>query len=155
MDAVVRYRAAIVMSVVVVVVVLAVTFGKHSKGGTGQAAAGVPRISFGAQVRKPVASVTLSYTNGWTATAGSDVIGVYAGRQASNSRNGLLVILRRTGGHRKLTSVTVSGSGTLTLLRPAPAASEQAAFAETLRFVTANGSTGTLALSGDSVKLGG
>lgn len=154
MDAVVRHRAAIVMGVVVVVVVLATLLGKGSRNGGGQNTAGVPRVTFGAQVRRLAATGRLTYTNGWTATTGTETIGVYAGRDAANTRNGLLVIVRQSGGHRRLTNLSVRGSGALTLLRPPPPASEQAAFATTLRFITANGGTGTLALSGDSVKLG-
>ncbi len=155
MDAVVRYRAAIVMSVLVLVVVLAVTFGKGSKNGSGSGGNGIPKVAFGAQVRQLGATAQLTYTNGWVATAGAQTIAVYAGREAASPRNGLLVIVRRTGRHLSRTSVTVRGSGALTLLRPTPPASEQAAYSETLRFVTANGATGTLALNGDGVKLSG
>jgi hypothetical protein len=143
------------MSVVVIVVILAtVLFGK-GKNSAGSGGAGVPRVEFGAQVQKLGATGQLTYTNGWSATAGSDTVAVYAGREAQDSRTGLFVILRRTGRHQRLTSLIVHGSGSLTLLRPAPPVSEQAASTETLHFVTANGGTGTLSLSGDSVKLSG
>ena len=155
MGALVRYRAAVVMSVVVVVVVVATVLfgkGKNSAGGGG---AGVPRVEFGAQVQRLGGTGRLTYTNGWSATAGGDTVAVYAGRETRDARNGLFVIVRRIGRHPKLTRVTVHGSGSVTLLRPASPVSEQAASAETLHFVTANGGTGTLSLSSDSVKLSG
>ena len=155
METVVRYRAAIVMSLLVLVVVLAVTFGKGSRNAAGHGGSGIPRVVFGAQVPRHGATGRLSLTNGWSATTGAEMIAVYAGRAVAHPRDGLFVILRRSGGQRRLTSVTVRGSGALTLLRPAPPASEQGAFGETLRFVTANGATGTLALNGDGVKLSG
>jgi hypothetical protein len=155
MDAVVRYRAAVVMGVLVLVVVLAVTFGKGSKNGSGSGGNGIPKVEFGAQPPRLGTNAQLTYTNGWAASVGTQTIAVYAGREAANPRNGLLVIARRTGRRLRRTSVTVRGSGALTLLRPAAPASEQAAFGETLPFVTASGATGTLALNGDGVKLSG
>lgn len=150
MLAVSRYRAAIVMGVALIVVVLAtVLFGK-SRNSVG---AGVPRVAFGAQVGQLAAPSQLTYTNGWSATAGGDTVAVYAGAQSANRDNGLFVILRRSGRHQQLRSVTVHGSGSLTLLRPPSPNSEPAALTETLHFVTANGGTGTLGLSDDSVKL--
>ena len=153
MEAVVRHRATVVMAVVVLMVVLATLVAGKSKNAAG--GAGVPHVVFGAQVQKLGAGSQLTYTNGWIASTAKQLIAVYAGRASVQPRNGLFVILRRTGGRQKLTSVTVPGSGAVTLLRPSPPATEQAAFAATLHFVTANGATGTLSLSGDSVKLGG
>jgi hypothetical protein len=106
-------------------------------------------------VPKVGATSRLIYTNGWTATSGAQTVAVYAGRERFNQRNGLFVILRATSGRRRAASVVVHGSGEVTLLRPATPASEQSAFTETLHFVTANGGTGTLNLSGDRVSVSG
>lgn len=123
--------------------------GRRSHGGTGQ-----PHVSFGSQVEQLGATSELVYTNGWVASSGTQSIGVYAGGQRSKRQNGLFVIMRsRIRGRQKIARVVVAGSGAVTLLRPAPPATEQAAFSETLHFVTANGGTGTLALSGDRVAL--
>lgn len=154
MDALVRHRAWVVMGVALIVVVLAVTVAPRK--GRQPTAAGRPRVVFGSQVQKPGATSRLVYTNGWEATSPQQSIAVYAGRQALTPRNGLFVILRRTGdGHRRLADVVVRGSGSVTLLRPATPATEQQALTETLHFVTANGATGTLDLSGDRVSLSG
>jgi hypothetical protein len=141
------------MGVVFVVVVLAVSLApKKTQTPTG---ADRPRVVFGSQVQAPSATSRLIYTNGWKATSAQQSIGVFAGRQSASPRNGLFVILRQArNGHRRLVDVVVRGSGSVTLLRPTTPASEQQAFTETLHFITANGATGTLDLSGDSVKLG-
>ncbi|HEX3615758.1 MAG TPA: hypothetical protein VHU61_04420 [Solirubrobacteraceae bacterium] len=155
MDALTRYRAWIIMAVVLVVAILAVTFAAGTKKGSVRGSGDVPSVSFGSRVPGLGASHRLMQTNGWVATSGAQAIGVYAGAQHSNQRNGLFLIVRRTGGRRRLASVVVRGSGAVTLLRPASPASQQAAFTETLRFVTANGGTGTLDLSGDRVAVSG
>jgi hypothetical protein len=155
MDVLARYRAWIVMAVVFVVVILAVALGKGTKNGAVSSGGDVPRVSFGSRVQKLGATSQLLYTNGWVSASGRQSIGVYAGRQRFNQHNGLFVILRQTAGRQRLASVVVRGSGAVTLLRPAAPASEQAAFTETLHFVTANGGTGTLALSGDHVSVSG
>lgn len=156
MESLARHRAWIVMGVVLIVAVLAVTLGKRTRNGTVHSGGGAPRVGFGPQVQKPGATSRLIYTNGWEATSAERRIGVYAGRESSSPRNGLLVILRQThDGNRRLTSVVVRGSGAVTLLRPARPASEQQAFTETLHFVTADGATGTLDLSSDRVSVNG
>ena len=136
---------------VLAVIVAGLLFG-HGRRLSG--AGGEPHVSFGSQVQQPGAASELVYTNGWVASSGPQSIAVYAGRQRSNPRNGLFVILRRRGGgHQRLADVVVRGSGIVTLLRPPAPATEQAAYGATLHFVTANGGTGTLALGGDRVAL--
>ncbi len=152
MDSLVRYRAWIVMGVVLVAATTAGLLAGHGKRPQG-AALDRPHVSFGGQVRQPGATSDLVYTNAWVAASGTQTIAVYAGGQRSNHRNGLLVIVHGTGADRRLTRVVVHGTGSVTLLRPAIPATENAAYAETLHFVTANGGTGMLDLSGDGVTL--
>ncbi|MDE3130464.1 MAG: hypothetical protein KGL16_04875 [Acidobacteriota bacterium] len=141
-----RYRnwalAAVLVAVVVLVTVLA---AKQRPRGPR------PAVAFGAQVRQLGATRDLSYTNAWTATGGGREIAVYAGGERLNRRDGLFVILRRTRHRRQLARVVVRGSGSVTLLRPARPSTIAAAFGATLRFVTANGGTGMLALDSDRV----
>jgi hypothetical protein len=153
MDAILRYRPWVVMSVLLAVVIVAAVAARRGTGAGG--GPGRPHVTFGARVQKLGATSKLVYTNGWVVTSGGQSIGVYAGSQAFNHNNGLFVILRQTrGAHpQRLTTVVVRGSGPVTLLRPATPESEQLAFTETLHFVTANGGTGTLDLSGDSLSL--
>jgi hypothetical protein len=47
--------------------------------------------------------------------------------------------------------MTLSGSGALTLLRPPRFSSQETAATATLRFITANGNTGTVDLSNDRI----
>lgn len=145
-----RHRNWVVAGVLVVAVVAIGLIAGHGR----QGGADRPRVSFGSQVQKLGATSQLIYTNGWVAASGRQSIGVYAGRQSFNPRNGLFVIVRRAGGgHQRLADVVVRGSGSVTLLRPAPPLNERAALTATLHFVTANGATGTLDLSGDRVSL--
>jgi hypothetical protein len=151
-----RNRNWVLAGVLVLAVVAAGIIAGHGR----QGAVDRPRVSFGSRVsfasgvQKLGATRQLIYTNGWVATTGQQSIGVYAGRQRLNPRNGLFVILRQTGrGHQRRADVVVHGSGTVTLLRPAAPATEQAAYGATLHFVTANGGTGTLELGGAHVSL--
>lgn len=155
MESVVRYRAWIVMGVVLLVAVLGGSLAAGTKSGSGRGGGGVPAVRFGSHVAPPGSSSQLSYTNGWVASSDRQSVGVYAGAQAAHRDNGLFVILRRSGDRLKRANVVVRGSGTVTLLRPASPANAQAALTETLHFVTANGATGTLDLSSDSVSLSG
>jgi hypothetical protein len=155
MDRLVRHRAWVVMAAVFVSAILAVALGKGTKNGAVRGGGDIPRVSFGSGVQKAGATSRLIYTNGWTATSGAEAIAVYAGRDRINQRNGLFVILRATAGRRRGATVVVRGSGSVTLLRPTTPDSEQAAFTATLHFVTANGGTGTLNLSGDRVSVSG
>ena len=139
----------ILATVLVMAVILTVLVAGHSK--TAQDSAR-PTVAFGPQVQ-PAEAAPINFSNGWAASAGSMLVGVYAGVQRANHRNGVLVIARVSAGHRKLRTLVLRGSGTVTLLRPAPPVSETAAFSATLHLVTASGSTGTLDLSGDSVSL--
>lgn len=143
------------MAVVLVAAVLATTLAKGTKPGFDRNGTAGARVSFGSQVQRLGSTSDLIYNNGWVVTSGKQTIGVYAGGQRFNRRNGLFVIMRETGGVQRIARVVVRGSGALTLLRPGPAATEQAAFGETLHFVTGNGATGTLDLSGDRVSLSG
>ena len=144
-----RHRSWFVAAALVVcVVVFSLLFG-HSKHVGGDQ----PKVAFGAQVQQLGAASDLVYTNGWVATGGKHVIGVYAGSQRSNRRNGLFVILRQrgNGSDQKITRVVVPGSGAVTMLRPTEPATESAAFQTAIRFITANGGTGTLDLSSGKV----
>ncbi|MGH2862837.1 MAG: hypothetical protein ACRDLT_15225 [Solirubrobacteraceae bacterium] len=152
MDSLVRYRAWIVMGVVLVAAIAAGLLSGHRRGPQG-AAVDRPHVSFGSQVHQLGASSDLVYTNGWVARGGAQTIGVYAGARRLNRGDGLFVITRGNRGRQKLARVVVHASGPVTLLRPAIPATEDDAVAETLHFVTANGGTGTLDLSGDGVKL--
>jgi hypothetical protein len=144
-DQLARHRNWFVVGVLVVVIVVVVVIAGGSRGPR-------PRVAFGAQVH-PVSRSTLNYTNGWTASVKARMIGVYAGSQRLNPRNGLLVVARLTSGHRRLRSFVLHSSGSVTLLKPSAPKSETDAFGATLRFVTANGATGVLDLSDDSAAL--
>lgn len=145
-----RYRAWVLMAVVVAVAALAALLaGRHHAGFT------AVRVRFGADIVRPAATGGLLYTNAWVASSARQSVGVYAGSQAATRGNGLFVIVRRSGDASRIRRVVVRGSGAVTLLRPAPPATAQAAATQTLRFVTASGATGTLQLSGDRVSISG
>lgn len=154
MESLVRYRAWVVMGVVLIAVVVAVSLAGRGRGPKG-AGADRPRVSFGSQVAQPRATGDLVYTNGWVVSSGAQSIGVYAGGQGSDRRNGLIFVKRQTAGSQRIARLIVHGSGAVTLLRPALPATERAAMGETLHFVTGNGATGTLDLNGDSVSVSG
>jgi hypothetical protein len=137
--------------VLVVAVILAVLVAGRPKNGAGGPR---PTVAFGPQVQ-PTAAAPVEYTNGWAASSGSTLVGVYAGRERTNGSNGVLLIARVTGGHRRLRTVILRGSGAVTLLRPPAPRSEAAADDMTLRIVTAAGATGTLDLGSDRVTLSG
>lgn len=143
-----RGRNWVLAGVLVVAVIAAGLLAGHPKRDSGAQ----PRVAFGASVQ-PTSAALMNYVNGWTASDGSESIGVYAGSQRSHRRNGIFVIARLKGSHQRVKSLVVKGSGSLTLLRPARPDSEAAAYQGTLRFVTASGATGTLDLSSDSVTL--
>jgi hypothetical protein len=152
-DSLVRFRAWIIMAVALVVTVLAVALGKGTKHGGGRSGGGVPTVSYGAAVEELAPAKGRTYTNGWVASSGRQAIAVYAGADHSDPHNGLFVIVRKTGARQRLATVVAHGSGAVTLLRPATPQSEQAAFSATLRFITANGATGTLSLAADSLSV--
>ena len=141
----------------VVAVVAVGLLAGHS--GANKPGALAPRVGFGANIQPPAASGGyLEYTNGWMAVSGDHLIGVYAGSEATRRQNGLLVIRRgvtNTPNGIKKKTVVLHRAGAVTLLRPAPPATEDAAFQTTLHFVTANGATGTLNLATDKVTLSG
>lgn len=142
-----------VLAAVLVGAVMAATLvaRRHGSGAPGASV----RVAFGARVRPPRTVRQLLSTNGWVAASGRQSIGVYAGGQAGSHQNGLLVIARRTGGRQRIAQLVVHGSGAVTLLRPPRPASESEALGATLRFITANGATGTLDLSSDRVGVSG
>lgn len=142
-----RNRNWIVASVLIAAVVAAAAIDSRSKpAGTAQ----TPRVQFGPEVRQEPSVMLLNYTNGWVARAGTDDVGVYAGSQAKDHGNGLLVTVRTVAGRRSSHSVVLRGTGAVTLLKPARPATEADALQATLRFVTASGATGTLDL-GDGI----
>lgn len=147
-----RHRNWVLAGVLVLAVIAAGVLAGHGKG-PNAGGAGQPRVSFGSQVQPLGATSDLVYTNGWVASLGTEAIGVYAGAQRSRRRDGLLVIMRNHASGQRIARLVVPGSGAVTLLRPARPTSEDAALQETLHFVTANGGTGTLELSGDRVAL--
>lgn len=145
-----RYRSWIVSLVLVVAVVTAATVaGRHGQG----TVLGRPLVRFGQAVRAPRLTAGLAGTNGWEAGIGTDTVAVYAGSERAHPADGLFVVVRRTAAARTVSRVVVPGSGAVTLLLPPTPAGESAALAETLRFVTANGGTGALALSSDRATL--
>ncbi len=136
-----RGRNWVVACVLIVGVIAAATLAGHSKPGrTGPR----PVVAFGVAVEQIPSPAMLRYTNGWVASSGPKLIGVYAGAQSVHPTNGLLVIARFSGGHQHLQSVVLHGSGPVTLLKPSPPADEDAAAHATLHFVTANGDNGSL-----------
>lgn len=146
----------ILVVVLVAAVILATTIGARKKAAGSLSR---PRIGFGAHIAPPTGpNRTLAFNNGWIAAARKgDAIAVYAGAQPSNRQNGEFLIQRQSGGgpHPISRTIVVRGSGALTLLRPALPPTEAAALQETLHFVTASGTTGTLDLSDDKVALSG
>jgi hypothetical protein len=102
-----------------------------------------PAVAFGVQVRPP-AGAALEATNGWLARSGAEQVAVYAGSEASNRGNGLLLIVRADARHSHRTRLVIAGAGAVTLLRPATPATLAGALHAQLRFITAAGATGTL-----------
>ena len=138
----IRHRNWVVMIVLVVAaILLAAIAGRHTQNSVSV------RVRFGAALPAP-ARAGINLTNAWIATSGSDQTAVYAGSQTRHPRNGLLIVVRTTNRRKgPLTPMTLAGSGALTLLRPPRFSSAEAAATATLRFITANGNTGTLNLS--------
>jgi hypothetical protein len=142
----VRHRNWVVMLVLVVAAILVAAIGGRHKANSISV-----HVRFGAALPAP-ATAAINLTNAWIATSGSDRTAVYAGSQARHPRNGLLIVSRDTARQKGLRTVSVlSGSGAVTLLRPPRFNSGEAASTATLRFITANGNTGTLNLSNNSV----
>lgn len=141
-----RFRNWVVSAVLVVVVVVVGIVAANPATGPR------PKVLFGAQVQ-PVGAATIDYNNGWTAAAGGRKIGVYAGSEKADRRNGLLIVARLSAGRHRIRSIVLHGTGTVTLLKPTAPKSEEDALTATLRFVTANGVTGELDLNDDHVAL--
>jgi hypothetical protein len=147
-----RGRNWVVAGVLIVVVIAAATLAGHSKP---RRHGPRPVVSFGAGVEQIPSSAILRYTNGWVASSGLKLIGVYAGAQSSHPANGLVVIARVSGAQQHLQSIVLHETGTVLLLKPSPPADEDAAAHATLHFVTADGATGTLNVSTGKVSLHG
>ncbi len=137
-DRVVRHRSWVVAATLVVVIVLfSLIAGRARTRGR------PPVVQFGVQVRPPSAS-GLVYTNGWLVSGGAEQVAVYAGSEASNRADGLLLIVRVSAHRHRSARVVIRGSGAVTLLRPASPATVTAALHAQLRFITAAGATGIL-----------
>jgi hypothetical protein len=147
----VRFGRVWIVPFVLVVVVAAAALGagksKHARS------SGAATVLFGTRLEQTPSAAGLDFINGWVVRSTADDIAVYAGSQTSDSTNGLLVVVRTSGGKQRSRNVVVHGSGPVTLLRPSAPSTESVAAAETLRFVTANGSLGKLDLSDDKVVL--
>jgi hypothetical protein len=145
------FSRGLVVAVVMVVTVIAIGL---IAGKSNTPATGAPTLlSFGSRVKLPPSHSKLNYTNGWVATTSANGVGVYAGSQANDHNNGMLLIARTQSGKRKFHAVVLHSSGVVTLLKPATPHTEAAALGESIRFVTASGRVGTLNLSGDKVSL--
>ncbi len=156
MDAVVRHRGWLVMLVVLCVAILAAAFGRRRSSHLGTGRNEPAQVSFGPLDPRAPTVRGLAYTNGWTVAAdtGRESVAVYAGSQAGHRANGLLVIVRTDAlGRRTTRAVVLRGSGPVTLLRPAATLTTAAAAGATLRFLTAAGRFGTLALASYRVTL--
>ncbi len=137
-ESLLRHRSWLVATTLVVVIVAISLLAGRSRAHGPR-----PAVSFGAQVR-PAAGSGLTYTNGWLAVSGSERVAVYAGREAADRGNGLLLIERSLGAQAGTRRVPIAGVGAVTLLRPAVPPTEAAALHAELRFVTASGASGTL-----------
>jgi hypothetical protein len=145
-----RGRNWLVACVLIAAVIAAATFAGHSKP---RRSGPRPVVAFGATVEQIPSPAILRYTNGWVASSGLKLIGVYAGAESIHQTNGLLVIARFSGAHQQLQSVVLHGTGTAILLRPSAPADEHAAAHATLHFVTANGASGALNVGTGKVSL--
>jgi hypothetical protein len=146
-----RFSRAWLVPIVLVVVVVAAALGggkSHQTRPTGSAT-----VAFGTQFEQTPSAAGLDFINGWVVSSTADDIAVYAGSQTSDSTNGLLVVVRTSGAKQRSRNLVLHGSGPVTLLRPSVPSDESVATAETIRFVTANGSLGRLDLSDDKVSL--
>ncbi|HEX3801680.1 MAG TPA: hypothetical protein VHV75_02460 [Solirubrobacteraceae bacterium] len=147
-----RGRNWVVASVLIVGVIAAARLAGHPKP---RRSGPRPVVAFGARVEQIPSTAILRFTNGWVASSGLKLVGVYAGAQSIHPANGLLVIARFSGAHQRLQSIVLHGTGAATLLKPSPPPDEDAAAHEMLRFVTANGATGSLRVGTGKVSLHG
>jgi hypothetical protein len=97
-------------------------------------------------------------TNSWRISDHKSFTAVYAGANPDNHDNGRLVVFRQDYVHVKQTAhdVDVKGSGPVTITR-APTGHNGSTSAQQdgeIQFRGANGTTGTLHLSNDTVTLG-
>ncbi|HET9093805.1 MAG TPA: hypothetical protein VFN36_01870 [Solirubrobacteraceae bacterium] len=150
MDAVVRHRGWLVALVVLCVAVLAAAVGRRRSAPLAAGGNGPAQVRFGPGTPLPPTVRGLAYTNGWVVRAdtGRQGVGVYAGSQTGHRGNGLLVIVRTDArGRRRSRAIVLRGSGPVMLLRPALPLTTAGAAGATLRFLTAAGRFGTLALA--------
>jgi hypothetical protein len=139
MEALVRYRPWVVMSVLLAVVIVAALLAGRSGGGSGETSV---HVRFGPLVKPPVGPGQLTFTNGWVASSGRARVAVYVGSQPHHPRNGMIFETVRVPGEPRIDlSELISGTGALTLLRPPLFSNMRAAAQATLRLVTANGNT--------------
>ena len=141
---------ALILVAAVVAVVLIVT----QSGSSPRASGPPPEMSFGPTVRPVPEKEEIIYTNGWAVTNSRGRVAVFAGSERADHRTGVLHILRHTPGATLLDTVTVSGSGAVTLVSPPHPASLAAADRATLPFVTADGRRGTFNVATERVSLG-
>jgi hypothetical protein len=144
-----RLNRGLIVPVVLVFVVIAAALG----AGKSKRAGGSATVAFGTQFEQTPSAPGLDFINGWIVSSTTDDIAVYAGSQASDSTNGLLVIVRTSSGKQRSRNLVLRGSGPVTLLRPSAPSAESAAESETIRFVTASGSLGKLDLAKHKVFL--
>jgi len=138
MEALVRYRPWVVMSVLLAVVIVAVLLAGRSGGGSGDTS--VVHVLFGPLVKPPVGPGQLTFTNGWVASSGRARVAVYVGSQPHHPRNGMIFETVRVPGEPRIDlGELTSGTGALTLLRPPLVSNVRAAAQATLRMVTASG----------------
>jgi hypothetical protein len=147
----IRHRAWVVMGVLVVALVVV---GVAGIGGSGASSPALrPRTVFGGRVVPPVRSSRLAMVNGWTVLDVGEVVGAYAGSEATVRQNGLLEIERTVGNRIRVYSIVLRGTGPITLLKPPTVDTMLAAEQATLHLVTAVGELGTLNLANDRVSL--
>jgi hypothetical protein len=144
--ALIRHRNWVVMTVLVVVaIILVLVAGKNH----GKASVNAPRVRFGALVHPTKGNITV--TNGWQVSSGRQQVAVYAGDQPHHPRNGMLIVIVNVSGlPRRDAAILMSGTGALTLLRPPHVNDVLAAGRATVRYLTANGNTGSFNLEADA-----
>jgi hypothetical protein len=134
--------------VLLVAVIVAAVLGSHGRSVSSTIHGHRLSVSFGYRVPSPPSGAGIDPNNGWIVSAAGTTVAVYAGSQATDHLNGLLVIDRSSGGSLKLRSVLLRGTGPLTLVDPLPAVpTSRAAAAAIIDFVAANGATGRLDLA--------
>ena len=153
MEAIIRHQRWIVMLVFVLAAMLAALLAKGNNGRPGATGALV-QVKFGRQLAPPGWVTGLEYINGWAGVSRSERVDVYAGSEARDHDNGLIVVVTTAGHRRRLHRLALQGAGPVTLLEAATERRPESS-QPPLRFVTASGRTGSLDLTSDSVRLSG